>query len=199
MALQHAQNPSLGVCLDSLIADFPMQPVLIGRLDTRLPDMGCPPIVGLVEPVELALVDATDIPHEMNAESAVRVVAGQLRTYVDSGKAMAVDRESGDLAVIQPQAQGDFLETALAGQGSAEFLFIRVGNFDDFAQIRDQRIDVVDDLGYDLEAVGGQVLRQNFSFAVEYEASRRRNRDDLDTVVLRQRREVLVLENLEMD
>ena len=197
-ALQHAQNPPLGVGLDSLITDLAVQPIFIGRLDTRLADMGRSPIVGVIDTFELALVDAADIPDEMDAEFPLRVVAGQSGTDVDSREAVAVDRESCDLAVIEPQAQRNFFETALSGQGSQEFLFVRLGDRHDLAQFRDQRIDVVDHLGNHLEAIGRQVLGQNFALAVEDEPTRGRNRDDLDPVVLRQRGEVLMLEYLEM-
>ena len=133
MALQHAQNPPLGVGLDSLIADLAVQPILIRRLDPCLADMGRSPIVGLIDTIELALVDAADIPDEMDTKFPEGVVAGQSRTDVDSREAVAVDRESGDFAIIEPQTQRDLFETALSGKGRPELLFIRIGNRDDLA------------------------------------------------------------------
>ena len=198
VTLQHAQNPPLRVGLDALMADLAVKPVFVGRLDTRLSDMGRSSIVGLIDAVELALVDAADIPDEVDSELAMRVVAGQSRVDVDPGEAVSIDRESGDLVVVEPQAQRDLLETGLAGQDSQEFLFVRIGDFDDLAQLADQRVDVFHQLGNDLETVGRQVLRQNFTVAVEDEPPRRCNRDDLDAVVLRQSGEVPMLENLQM-
>ena len=198
MTLQHAQNPPLRVGLDALIADLAVKPVFMGRLDTRFSDMGRSSIVGLIDAVELTLVDAADIPDEVDSELAMRVVAGQPRVDVDPGETVSIDRESGDLVVVEPQAQRDLLETGSPGQDRQELLFVRFGDLDDLAQLADQHVDVFHQLGNHLDTVGRQVLRQDFTVAVEDESSRRWDRDDLDAVVLRQRGEVLVLENLQM-
>jgi len=41
---------------------------------------------------------------------------------------VSIDRESGDLLVVEPQAQRDLLETGPPGQDSQEFLFVRIGD-----------------------------------------------------------------------
>ena len=131
MTLQNPQDPSPGISLDTLISDFAMQPIFIGRLDSRLADVRRPSIVGLIDTIEFALVDAANIADDMDAMRSKRILPSQPRTDVDSGKSVPVDREPRDLPVFQPQAQRDLLETALAGNGCAERLFIRTGYLDD--------------------------------------------------------------------
>ena len=104
MALQHTQNAPLGIGLHTLITHFAVQLILIGRFDASLADVRRSAVVGLIDTIELALVDATDIADEMDAEFAERVVSRQPRADIDSGESMPVDRKSGDLSVIQPQA-----------------------------------------------------------------------------------------------
>ena len=198
MTLQNAQDTSLGIGLDTLVPDLAVQPVFIGRLDAGLADVRRPPIVDLTDTLELALVDAADIADDVNAESAQRIVPRQPRSDVHPRESVPIDREPRDLPVLEPQAQRDLLEPELASDGGAERLLVGIGDLDDPAQLREEHIEVVDCFRNDLEAVARQVLRQNPALAIEDESSRRRNRNDLDPIVLRQRGEVPMLEYLEM-
>ena len=196
VTFQHPEDSSLGIGLDPLVSGLAVQPVFEGRLDTRLADVGRPSIIGLVDTIEIVLVDAADIADEMAAERSERVAPGQARNDVDSGESVPVDCEPGNLTIFQTQTERDLLEMALAGERDEERLFVLIANLDDLAQIRDQGVDVLDHLGHDLEAVGGQVLRQDLAAAIEDEPSRRRNRDDLHPIVFGQRSEVLKLDDL---
>ena len=101
MPIQYTQDASLGVGLDTLVPDLAVQPFLIGSLDPGLADVGRPSIVHLVDTIELATVDASDIADEVDAERIQRIVPGQVRPDVDSGESVPVDRECRHLVVFQ--------------------------------------------------------------------------------------------------
>ena len=66
-------------------------------------------------------------------------------------------------------------------------------------ELVDQRLDVADLLGRDLERVGGVVVRDHDAVAVEDQAAVGNDRQHRDAVVLRQREVVLVLDHLQVD
>ena len=67
----------------------------------------------------------------------------------------------------------------------------------DDGEVEDYEVEIVDLFRRDFEAVGGAVLCQQHAVAVVDQAAGRRQRQHLDAVFLRQRREVFVIDDLE--
>lgn len=73
-AFDHAQDAPLGVDLDFLIADPPVQDLFTGFLHAHLADMGGGRVVGLLDGREIRFTNAPDVADDMGEGVAQRIV-----------------------------------------------------------------------------------------------------------------------------
>ena len=118
---------------------------------------------------------------------------------IEGGKGVEVQRKTCDCVVLQRMPERQALKAALFLEHAAESLDVFRCDFDELAELEQQRIHVLDVFGNDLEGEGGRILRELHAVAIVDEATRRRQCNDLDAVVLRQGAEVLVLHYLQLD
>ena len=111
---------------------------------------------------------------------------------------MTIDGEARHLVLGQAQAHRYALEATLALHALGDAAAILVGDLDELAELAEQRAEIVDLLGHDLEDVCRRIHRERDAVAIVDEAAGRRQRHDLDPIVLRQRAEVLELDHLQL-
>ena len=111
---------------------------------------------------------------------------------------MPVHGKARHLQLVQAIAQGHALKASFLPEHAAKTLGVLRRYVDDVGELGQQLVHVVDILGNDFEREGRSVLRQRDTVAIVDEPARRRERHNLDAVVLGQRAEMLVLDHLQL-
>ena len=171
LALQHPDHPSEGVHLHLLQPHLAMQHLLVGLLDPVLADVAGARIGGGVDGLQLLLVDASDIADHVGGHRPQGVVAQQFGLDLDTGKAVAADRQPRHLVRVQADADGDAVEAAFLFAQSLEAAPIAVTDLHDPADSGQGLLHVLHPFRGHLQAVGGQVLGQDGAVAVVDQAT----------------------------
>ncbi len=185
--------------LDVFEADLAMQAGLVVSLDTRLADEACRAVVRGIEAAELADVDASDITQTVGQQWAEWIVTDEASADLDARQLVEVDGEPRDLGIVEVIAQRDGIEGPLAMSLTLEPFEVGITEPHEFAESHERCVEVVDLLGNEFEAERGQVLGDDLAIPVVDQAPGRCEWMDGDAVLVRQRREVRVVDDLELD
>ena len=176
-----------------------MQQRLVAVLDTGLAGLRGAGVARRVEFFEVRGGQSPHVTDSMSNVLALRIVAYQPRPEVDSRKTWPLNRESCDLLVVEPRVERHRLETRTA---FAEILdALNIARIDEFQRCQplQGRVDIGHLLRDQFELVGGQVFRERAALAVEHQAADGRYRLNPDTVAEGAFREMLVIEDLQLD
>ncbi len=198
-AHQGAQYPALGIGFHLAETDFAVQHILVGSFDADLANVRGAAVVGSIDALQVAFVDPSDITERVGRQRAVRVVARQAGDDVDAGELVPVDGKARHFLVAEVKAQRYRLEGRRACAQVVETLAIDVADIDQLCQPVQRALHVAYLLGGDLEPVGGQVVGQDETVAVEDQSAVGRQRQDLDAVVVGQSDEVFVRHHLQVN
>src|SRR6185437_582845 len=156
-------------------------------------------IVPRRDPLVVLVVDAADVADHMRRDLTERILAEEPRLDVDAWKAIAIDREARDLLVGQLGADRQALEVLRFLEQLLEPLAVARLDADDLRQLVDRRVEIRDARRRDLERVRRVALREHDAVAVGDHAAIRHDRDDRDPVRLRERLEMRVLDDLQIE
>src|SRR5690349_8760735 len=135
----------------------------------------------------------------MRGDFAERVVAEQSRLDVDAGEAITIDRKARDFVVGQPRADRQALEILGFLELLAKALAIARLDVDELGQLIDRLVEILDARRCDLERICRVTLREHDTVAIGDDATIGHDRHDRDTVRFRQRLEVRVLDDLQVE
>ncbi len=198
-ALENAQRAPVGVGFHLLEPDLSEQGFFITDLDAQLADVLHAAVGGLVDALQFLFVDAPDVAQEMHAQAGERVVPLQARLEFHAAEIGAVHGQPRRFFLGEVGAQQDIFEARPLAQLLAEVLQVGLVQADHLLQFLQQRIHVIHLFRDDFQRVHRVVLRQHHAVAVEHQSARRLDRDRLDAVGLRQRFEVAMRENLQIN
>ena len=101
-------------------------------------------IVPFGDALDVVVVDAADVAHDVRGDLAVGVLAEEARLDLDAGKAVAIDGKARDFLVGKARAQRQALEVLRFLEQLAEALAIARLHIDDFSQRVDRRVEIRD-------------------------------------------------------
>ena len=202
-ALQAAQGAAAGVDLDLLVAGLAVQFEFVMLLQAGLADMVSTLVVGqllgVLDPLQVALGDAADVADGVRGDMPHRILAEQAGLDLDAREAIALGRELGDFGVAQAGADGDGLEILGFVEQAFEALAILGLDVDDFGQ----RIDGFIELSYlgrgDFQREGRIVVGQHHAIAVGDDAAIGHDGNQRDAVVFGARLVEIMLDDLQPD
>ncbi|MNG93566.1 hypothetical protein D3C79_525370 [compost metagenome] len=198
-ALEHPQHPATSVGLDFLVTHLTVQGGLVEALDAGLADMVGTAVVHRVERFQLFLVDPPYITHRMGKMRTLRVMPHQLGHHLDTRQAELVYRHAGNLLFVELEQNRHRLEWpaalahALLEQGTV--VSGELKHFDDGIQ---HFLPVTRTFAGHRQAEAGPVVGDDHPVAVEDQPAGRRDRLHMHPVVLRQRRVIVVLDDLQV-
>ena len=200
---QRAHGAAARVDLHLLDAGGAVQLAFVGQLDADLADVVGALVVGgllpLLDPLDVAVVDAADVADHVRGDFAERILAEQPCLDLDAREPVAVDGKARDLVVGEPGAQRQAFEIPRLLEQLLESLAVARLDVDDLRERVDGFVEVPDARGLDFERVGGVALRQDNAIAVGDHAAVGHDRHDRDAVGLGQRLVVAVLHHLQVD
>ena len=107
-ALQRAHRTAAGRDFDFLVAGRAVQVALVALLDAKLADVIGAGVGGrvtqLLDPLEVALRNAADVPEHVRAHLPQRIIAEQPGAQFDAGEAVALRGEARHFLVRQARA-----------------------------------------------------------------------------------------------
>lgn len=195
---EHPQEAPRRVGLDLLVAHPPVQGLLVRLLHPGLADVGGAGVIGTVQRLQLLLVDSPHVAHHVRRRDPEGIVPGEAGLHVDAGEAVAVHGEPGHLLLAQVEAQRHALEAPPALEERAEAGELPGPDLDHLPEVRERALHVRHRLRGHLDAEGQLVVGQQHAVPVVDLSARRRHRHQLDPVVLGQRGEVVVADDLEI-
>ncbi|MNZ93466.1 hypothetical protein D3C78_1125320 [compost metagenome] len=176
-----------------------MQFVLVEFLDAGLADMVGTGIGHRVELLQLGLVDPPDVTDRVGEMLAHRVMADELRRHIHARQAVLVHRDTGDLLLGQLEHDRHRLERpAPLLHALLEDRPVFLGQTKDFHQGLHHLFEVLGALAGDGQTEAWPVIGDDHPISVEDQPTARRNRLHVHTVVLGQRRVVVVLRDLQV-
>ena len=168
-------------------------------LHAGLADVAGGPVVRVsLQPPELVRIDPAHVSHHMGQRFAEGVLAHEPGVDVDPRQPVPVDREDGDLALVEPGLERNALERRKVAHLLPELVLFRVVDGQDPAQERERAVDADRLLRHDLQAEHREIAGEHGSVPIPHESAGGRNRTDPDPVLMGQRRVVLVLHDLEV-
>ena len=183
-AFEGAQGTSMGVGLDFFEAYLAQDNFLITRLEAEFADVLGAVVDIFVDSRHFLFVDARHVTDGMHPESALGIVALQTRTQFRAVQAMPLDRKARGFLVAEMGAQHQTFEARALAQLLAKQLDVFFVERHQPAELAQQRIHVLDLVGYDFDGHDRIVLRQHDTVAIQDQAAHRRYRHRIDTVGL---------------
>ncbi len=197
--LEHAQDPAAGIGFDLFVADLAVQLVLVEFLDTGLADMVRAAVIDRVELLELLLVDSPDIAYRVREVRTLRVMPDQLRRHLDPRQAELIHGNARNLLLGQLIHDRYRLEWPAPLQHAfLEQPTLFLAELQHLDHAIEHSLPVAGAFAGDGQAETGPVVGDDPALAVEDQATIGRDRLNVDTVVLRQRRMVLELHHLQV-
>jgi len=175
-----------------------VQGLFVVFLDTVFADMGGAGVAGAVDGLQLLFVNPPHIAEDVGRHILEGVLPQQLGTDINAGKQVAVDGKARHLLVSQLNADRDTLKPALMAFQPFEALSVVLADGDDLAQLLQRPLQILDPLGDDLQAVGGNILCQDDTVAVVDQTAGGRQRFHLHPVVPGQGGKVGMVDNLQL-
>ncbi|KPY41966.1 Uncharacterized protein ALO52_05165 [Pseudomonas syringae pv. primulae] len=196
--LEHPQHAAAGVGFDFLVTDLTMKLGLVETLDAGLADMVGAAVIDRIEAFELFLVDAAHVADRMREMRPLRIMPDQLRHDLDARQAELIDRNQGNLLFRQLEQNGNglkrtppllhaFFENDPVVRRELQYL-------DDGVQHCGP---VAGTLTRNRKTETGPVVRHHDAVAVIDQAPAGRNRLNVNPIVFRKRRVVVVLNDLQ--
>ena len=179
-----------------------MQFAFVALFDAQLSDVFGAAVVAvfvlILNALFFARIDAADVADQMAAQFAMRVLTKQACLDVHTGEPVALSRESRDLFVREPVANGQGVEALGFFAQSLETSAVARLNVHDLAQRLDGGFQV-GHLGWrDLQGVGRVVVGQHDAITVQDRAPRRDGGKNRRPVVFRLLEQFLMLDHLQI-
>ena len=192
------QHAPLGV--DQLLAesDRAVQHILVTALDAADADESGRRVIGAVDPFHVIGADAAQVADGVPGQIAVGIVANQALANVDAAESMASHRESRRLGFGQIRQHDPFEPPVRIDRTDQVFALRRIKQLQDLQRIQ-RRLQIDDLLGNCNQLPCGQVLGQQLSVTIEYQAPRRRQGFDSHSIALGQFGEGFVVGDLDLE
>ncbi len=201
MAREAPHRVAAGRGLHALHAGLAVQSGLLALLDAELADMVGAAVVGrvvgILDALLLALVDAADVADGVAADVAQRVVAEEPGLDVHAREAVALRGEARDLLVRQARADRQRLEAARLLHEPLEPAPVAGVDLHDLGEFVDRVLQAIDLRGRDLQGVGRVVGGQHHAVAVLDEPPVGHDGNDRGAVALGLVGEVFVAHHLQ--
>ena len=198
VAAQAAHHLAVRVGLDALQAGSAAQQVFVLRLQAGAAEIFQTAVRARLDAPQIVGGDAPDIADEMRGHAGVRVVPLQARLQFQARHAVLVHGDARGLQFVQIGAQGLPLKRRPPRQQRAKTPHRFRFQFNQLPDLVQQLVDVVDLVRQDFEVVDAAVLGHDAAVAVVNQAAHRRNRHEVDAVVLRQGGKPLVRGDLQI-
>ena len=197
-ALEHTQYSPAGVGFNFFVAHLTMQLRLVETLDAGFADMVGAAVIDRVEHLELFLVDPPHVTHRVREVRTLRIVANQLRNHLNAGQTELVDGNAGNLLFSQLKQNGHRLEwpSPLLHALFEQHPIIR-RQFQHADNDVQHLLPVARTLAGHAQAETGPIIGDDHPIAVVDQPTGWRNRLNMNPVVLRQGRVILVLDDLQ--
>lgn len=135
-----------------------MEETLVAPLESGLSDVVgatvIPELAVGLELVEVLLIEAADMSHDVRKEFALRVLTEQARLQVHARKAIAVRGKPRDLVVRKTRADRQAFEVLAFVEQFLETPPVLGSDFDEGRKLVDQRLKILHFTRRDLERVG---------------------------------------------
>jgi len=179
-----------------------MQKALVAPLDSGLADVVGTAVIRKFavgfELVDLMLIDAPDITHDVRENFAARVLPEQACVQINARESISVRGKARDFLVREPHSYWQAVEALAFLQEPLESPPIPGRDVDKCTQFANQRVQVCDPAWCDFERIGRIVVRENDTISIEDDAAVGRNRHDRNTVGLGEALVVLLHDDLEI-
>ena len=197
--IEHPANAPVRIGFHPPAADIAVQGAFVELLDPAPAHMAGCAVADRIQFPEVLVADTAHRPHGMSRQLAERIVARQPRLHLRADKAMPVDGQGRDFLFRQGKLEGYRLERPAAQfEPFLELVHVTPVERYDFAQFRDERLEVVDAFPDQGQAVYRPVLRQGNAVAVVDDAPRRGERLDADSIFVRPGPIDIVLPDLQL-
>ena len=197
---EFAQHSPARIGLDLAQPRLAVQLVLVEALHPALADEVGAGIVARIQLRQLLGVDPAHVAQGVHHGLGVGIVAQQLGLDLDTGQAMAIDRQAGDLRFVEVAHQQRRLEGSLTlARANPEGLGLLLGKLQQLDQQGQGGVQIVDPLAHQGQVVGGPVLGQQLAVAIVDQAAGRWQRLHPHPVLLGARAVDLVLHHLQVE
>ena len=202
-ARKRAHRATAGIDLDFLDPGGAVKKALVAPLDSGLSDVVGAAVVRkqplVLETVELALVDTADMAYHVREDLALRVLPERAGVDFHLGKPEAVGGEARDFLVREAGAYRNGAHDLALLEQPLEAAPVSRPDFNHRRDFIHQPVDVADVLRPDLERVRGIIVRQHGPVAIDDDAPVRRHRQDRDAICLRERAQLAVPHDLQVE
>ena len=190
------------VHLDLLISDFAVQRALVKAFDAELADVLRRAVSdhrSRVHRLEIVLADSSHRADRVRRQRGVRIVTYELRVHLRTDQAKPIHSQRGVLLFRQRDLEWNRLERpAPVLVALTEVVDLVVRKRDELADFSQQLVQVAHAFLHDRQREHRPVVREQHAMAIEDQPARRRERLELNPVLVRSRRVLVVIEHLEL-